>query len=305
MSVLEPDAQDTPVPPLAYEVVPPMTAKAKPFEKWPSTQWEEIPIGLKKNQKSQQVRVCRICQEGENDAAEDGSDVDLEAASEKSNRYLRPNRNPLIHPCRCSGTMAFVHVECINHWRTKDRKSYYQCETCRYQYNLFRPRLAALFENTFFLHSLAITISLVLIIGLSYLAKVVDVYALHHPETDSPEWRELHGETFLWIDRIYLFAGLIFVAFLGLIYLLLLCVTQGSLSGAFCCCAGCNYYGYGGGGFCDCGSDGGFIVLFFFVILMLMFGLFGALAAVYTAIEQMVAKMLDNIKVKILEVPLY
>lgn len=44
--------------------------------------------------------------------------------------------NPLLRPCHCRGTMAHVHVECLNEWRKRSAnpRSFYQCDTCKFQY---------------------------------------------------------------------------------------------------------------------------------------------------------------------------
>lgn len=39
------------------------------------------------------VPICRICLGEENTDA-----------------------NPLIHPCKCAGTMKFIHIECLREW---------------------------------------------------------------------------------------------------------------------------------------------------------------------------------------------
>jgi hypothetical protein len=69
-------------------------------------------------------RLCRICFSGE-----DGG--------------------RLFSPCRCRGSMALVHVECLNEWRNLSRnpRSFYGCDQCGYQYNLERTRAARYLER--------------------------------------------------------------------------------------------------------------------------------------------------------------
>ena len=73
-------------------------------------------------------RQCRICLGGVADEAELGR---------------------LFSPCRCKGTMRYVHVECLNRWRSAATKkeSYFQCDQCKYQYNFQRTRWAGLLVN--------------------------------------------------------------------------------------------------------------------------------------------------------------
>jgi len=65
-------------------------------------------------------KICRVCLSNENS-----------------------NDNPLISPCICSGTMKYIHIECLNHWfknkgqisSTKLATVYYwdllYCELCK------------------------------------------------------------------------------------------------------------------------------------------------------------------------------
>lgn len=39
----------------------------------------------------------------------------------------------LISPCRCKGSMAYVHLSCLERWLNQSSRSY--CELCKYQYN--------------------------------------------------------------------------------------------------------------------------------------------------------------------------
>ncbi|KAI9350644.1 hypothetical protein BDR26DRAFT_929966 [Obelidium mucronatum] len=44
--------------------------------------------------------------------------------------------NPLYHPCKCSGSMKYVHQECLEEWLSHSRKKH--CEICNFKYN-FTP----------------------------------------------------------------------------------------------------------------------------------------------------------------------
>jgi len=57
-----------------------------------------------------------------------------------------PESGRLFSPCRCSGSMRFVHVACLDNWRmaaTNDA-AYYRCDACHYEYRLQRVQLAVL-----------------------------------------------------------------------------------------------------------------------------------------------------------------
>jgi len=125
---------------------------------------------------------CRICREGLHDDADDeqpspameneaddnkaddehyksndsSSDIGygregLDSSSTKGpvqpNPVYHPNshamENPLISPCECSGSMAFVHYLCIEQWRCRSRhpkaRKGLNCETCGKPYALPPP----------------------------------------------------------------------------------------------------------------------------------------------------------------------
>ena len=54
--------------------------------------------------------------------------------------------NPLIHPCKCDGTMKFIHIECLREWLNSKRsykenyavKTYcwkaLECELCKLRF---------------------------------------------------------------------------------------------------------------------------------------------------------------------------
>lgn len=46
----------------------------------------------------------------------------------------------LFAPCRCTGTMRFVHEHCLERWRAMatNRHSYYRCDACLYEYRIGR-----------------------------------------------------------------------------------------------------------------------------------------------------------------------
>jgi E3 ubiquitin-protein ligase DOA10 len=68
--------------------------------------------------------MCRICHEGE----EEGR---------------------LFSPCKCSGTMKFVHENCLDKWRalSSNPQSFFICDNCKYHYNLYRPKLSKLLQS--------------------------------------------------------------------------------------------------------------------------------------------------------------
>jgi len=83
---------------------------------------------------------------------------------------------PLVSPCLCSGSMRFVHLDCLEQWRRRsvNPKSYYTCENCLYRYSFRRALYAQVLRSALVLHLVtAMLLVLLLLLG-SLLAKFVD-----------------------------------------------------------------------------------------------------------------------------------
>lgn len=50
----------------------------------------------------------------------------------------------MIKPCLCSGSLTFVHIKCLNEWRSTSTTAHFSCTVCRYQYRVQRSALAEL-----------------------------------------------------------------------------------------------------------------------------------------------------------------
>lgn len=68
---------------------------------------------MKETKFAEDVPTCRICFDSE-DGGEDGK---------------------LFRPCNCKGTMAWIHTECLNKWRTQIANSaaFWECPTCKFK----------------------------------------------------------------------------------------------------------------------------------------------------------------------------
>lgn len=76
----------------------------------------------------------------------------------------------LIAPCLCTGSMHYVHVACLNDWRTQSAnpRSFYACDQCGYSYNVQRTKWAGYLESKQ-LHNAAACLLLVAATALSTL----------------------------------------------------------------------------------------------------------------------------------------
>jgi len=82
----------------------------------------------------------------------------------------------LISPCMCSGTLRFVHVECLNMWRmaSANPRSFYQCDQCQYRYSFNRAVYASILRSAVVLHSLTLVTFLGTVLCCSYIALIAD-----------------------------------------------------------------------------------------------------------------------------------
>ena len=69
--------------------------------------------------------------------------------------------DPLFQPCNCTGSMAYIHVSCLETWRSTsaNANSFYQCDTCKFKYVFGRRYgdqllLARLLGSTLAIHAL-------------------------------------------------------------------------------------------------------------------------------------------------------
>jgi len=94
-------------------------------------------------------KICRICFDGTEDE----------------------ETGKLFSPCKCKGSMRYVHVACLNHWRqVSTEKNYYQCPQCLYKYNIQRKDWADYIDNPTVIQrvSIFIVIIIVLVLGFAF-----------------------------------------------------------------------------------------------------------------------------------------
>ncbi len=49
--------------------------------------------------------------------------------------------NPLISACLCRGSIRWTHLDCLNTWRSVSNKNFYECDLCKFKYNLIQKYL--------------------------------------------------------------------------------------------------------------------------------------------------------------------
>uniref|UniRef100_A0ABD2WPE8 RING-CH-type domain-containing protein n=1 Tax=Trichogramma kaykai TaxID=54128 RepID=A0ABD2WPE8_9HYME len=54
-------------------------------------------------------------------------------------------KEPLISPCRCKGSLAYVHLSCLERWLNQSSRNY--CELCNFRYNAHQTQRYTWFES--------------------------------------------------------------------------------------------------------------------------------------------------------------
>mmetsp|Transcript_11704 Transcript_11704/g.17585 ORF Transcript_11704/g.17585 Transcript_11704/m.17585 type:complete len:358 (+) Transcript_11704:600-1673(+) len=92
--------------------------------------------------------VCRICQ-----------------ATQTETPSMR-----MIRPCKCSGSVSFVHIDCLNTWRATSSTAFLQCSICRYEYRVQQSVLAAILKREDVLILLTVMAVCILMVSTGYVA---------------------------------------------------------------------------------------------------------------------------------------
>ena len=82
----------------------------------------------------------------------------------------------LVSPCLCSGSMRFVHVECLTQWRQMSANplSFVQCENCLYKYSFRRALYASILRSALVLHLITLLLLAMLLFCVAITAQHID-----------------------------------------------------------------------------------------------------------------------------------
>ena len=69
----------------------------------------------------------------------------------------------LIRPCKCSGSVSYVHLQCLNHWRMTSSSANYTCSICKYDYKIQKTIIADILMSE---NGAIITTILLLLLGI-------------------------------------------------------------------------------------------------------------------------------------------
>jgi hypothetical protein len=253
---------------------------------------------------AQQLKFCKICHESEE------SDSSAEELIESQETY---KKGKLISPCKCKGSLQYVHIGCLEQWRHSDvrAEASYRCEVCKYEYRFYRPRIAKIFSSNFTLHLLSLTFLLSMIYLVSYIVSLVII----HPNNPNEPPHNLPGEInwkdikFLNIRVIEFLIGISIISCFGLIFFLIMICCNGFsyTRHHYCYLGGCDSpccLSYGSCTDCSGGDCSGILILIFLLIISIIFmvGFVGAIIATYLLIQKITTVCLGKVHDRILEV---
>mmetsp|Transcript_9558 Transcript_9558/g.13360 ORF Transcript_9558/g.13360 Transcript_9558/m.13360 type:complete len:1184 (-) Transcript_9558:21-3572(-) len=118
---------------------------------------------------------------GEEDDGEQDREDDCLSEEEAEDDMCRiclggTDEGRLISPCLCRGSIRFVHLECLQHWRRESRNTsaFYECEMCKYRYSFHRTLYAQVLRSALVLHAASAFILVFLILASAHVLRKCD-----------------------------------------------------------------------------------------------------------------------------------
>ncbi|CAK9014465.1 unnamed protein product [Durusdinium trenchii] len=101
----------------------------------------------------------------------------------------------LISPCLCSGSMRYVHMDCLNMWRASSAnpQSSFRCDQCQYVYSVQRAFYANILRSALVLHTVTLLVFGLVVLLCAYICLFMDW--LQNGST--PESRQLFSESLM------------------------------------------------------------------------------------------------------------
>ncbi|GJJ76049.1 hypothetical protein EMPS_08408 [Entomortierella parvispora] len=225
----------------------------------------------------------------------------------------------LISPCLCKGSMKYVHVECLNAWRTRSpkRESHYKCDTCKYSFSFRRTSLARYLAHPLSTFLLTIVTFALVVFGAGFAMKLLlyltmdgsheFIYPANLDEFDEDQLLQLKHDLVIFktpetlravfrIDKSHMVFGSFFVSCIGFLQLLLSTIWMGGGGGVF----RIGGFGLGGRRRGERQREGGIggVVL----MVALVFGLFKSVYMTYQFVNRVSRRVLEKAEMMVLEV---
>jgi len=101
-----------------------------------------------------------------------------------------PELGRLFRPCMCKGSIAYVHVQCLNEWRkvSASRSAYWQCPQCHYKYNIARTRAVGIAESSIILGASSIILFVTFVFLASFVVSIFISKTPSHSDSYTSYW---------------------------------------------------------------------------------------------------------------------
>ncbi|OAQ34757.1 hypothetical protein K457DRAFT_133220 [Linnemannia elongata AG-77] len=277
-------------------------------------------------------RRCRICLEGEEDDSSRSNSQDRGRRNHSHNYFggggqdhsdeedEESGKGRLISPCLCKGSTRYIHLGCLEQWRTTStlRENFYRCEICHYEYSFRRPWAASILGSKWFLRVTTVLIVILLAYAFAWIGRAIDSNGAWQwkkqffPDGDFPLKRVMGLD---WMDVVW---GVLFTTGAGFV-IMIVGLLVGMAMSLSCCCGdnadedgeentgGC-FDQSCGWGYCGCycgdcgGGAGGEAVIILLAAGIILAGLFLVFGGVYKVVSMVNKRVLKTMKETILEV---
>lgn len=158
------------------------------------------------------TRQCRLCFE-ECEATVELPPTGSNSQSARVRYYSAedPALGQLISPCNCTGSARFIHEGCLDAWRKNaaQKKHFWECNICHYQYQFSRLGWARLLENSSAHFAITASVALFLVFIFGYIADpIINLYLDPYSATSTSRlWDPIKvsdiGEESGWLQHFY------------------------------------------------------------------------------------------------------
>ncbi|KAJ3401371.1 hypothetical protein CcCBS67573_g02250 [Chytriomyces confervae] len=126
------------------------------------------------------VKMCRICFDTDDDQDRFISDATVAYPGNDLHKDNLNGLGRLISPCKCKGTMKFVHLHCLNEWRKVNptSASHFQCDQCGFKYHFERTKIAHILRNEAVVTTLTFLSFILLVFLAGFLGKLLIIFFL-------------------------------------------------------------------------------------------------------------------------------
>ncbi|KAI0181479.1 hypothetical protein GGR52DRAFT_524785 [Hypoxylon sp. FL1284] len=115
------------------------------------------------------VRMCWICHDEVEATYEETGFLDGMRNRRPKRHYVSEDGDRLINPCRCKGSVKYVHEGCLKAWMNENPNAW-RCDRCHYQYRMERLNWAQRLRSPIVALGITVLILLATIFVLGFIA---------------------------------------------------------------------------------------------------------------------------------------